>query len=75
MSELRWADLFPAIAGDPRGAPGYLDWTTGVVRINTSYEAWERIKSAKDLEEQKQSAFFCSFCRKGDREVNSMIAG
>jgi len=33
------------------------------------------IKSAEDLQKEKESALFCSFCGKGDREVNSMIAG
>ena len=47
-----------------------------VIRIvEDKADAEPYIKSAKDLEEEKQSAFFCSFCRKGDREVNSMIAG
>jgi len=33
------------------------------------------LKSADDLEKEKESASFCSFCGKGNREVNSMIAG
>jgi ClpX C4-type zinc finger len=47
-----------------------------VIRIvEDKADAEPYIKSAEDLEEEKQSAFFCSFCGKGDREVNSMIAG
>jgi hypothetical protein len=33
------------------------------------------LKSAEDLEKEKASALFCSFCGKGNQEVNSMIAG
>lgn len=33
------------------------------------------LKSAEDLEKEKTSALFCSFCGKGNQEVNSMIAG
>jgi ClpX C4-type zinc finger len=47
-----------------------------VIRVSDEKEETEPyIKSVEDLEEEKQSAFFCSFCGKGDREVNSMIAG
>jgi hypothetical protein len=47
-----------------------------VIRIvEDKADAEPYIKSAEDLEEEKQSAFFCSFCGKGDQEVNSMIAG
>ena len=33
------------------------------------------LKSAEDLEKEKESPLFCSFCGKGNQEVNSMIAG
>src|SRR6266850_8500546 len=47
-----------------------------VIRVSDEKEEAEPyIKSAEDLEKEKESATFCSFCEKGNREVGSMIAG
>jgi hypothetical protein len=47
-----------------------------VIRVSDEKEEAEPyFKSAEDLEKEKESATFCSFCEKGNREVGSMIAG
>jgi hypothetical protein len=45
-----------------------------VIRIIEDNEGIEPyVKSNEDLEKEKESATFCSFCGKGDGEVGSMI--
>lgn len=47
-----------------------------VIRVSDEKEETEPyIKSVEDLEQERESATFCSFCEKGNREVGSMIAG
>ena len=47
-----------------------------VIRIIEDNEGIEPyVKSNKNLEKEKESATFCSFCGKGDGEVGSMITG
>lgn len=47
-----------------------------VIRIIEDNEGIEPyVKSNEDLEKEKESATFCSFCGKGDDEVGSMITG
>jgi hypothetical protein len=47
-----------------------------VIRVSDEKEESEPyIKSVEDLEQERESATFCSFCEKGNREVGSMIAG
>ena len=47
-----------------------------VIRIVEQHEEAEAyVKLADDLEKEKDSTMFCSFCGKGDREIRSMIAG
>ena len=47
-----------------------------VIRIIEDNEGIEPyVKSNEDLEKEKESATFCSFCGKGDCEVGSMITG
>ena len=44
-----------------------------IIEDNEGIEPY--VKSNEDLEKEKESATFCSFCGKGNREVGSMIAG
>ncbi len=47
-----------------------------VIRIVEQKEETDAyVKSAEDLEKEKESGIFCSFCGKGDREIQSMVAG
>jgi hypothetical protein len=47
-----------------------------VIRVSDEKAETEPyIKSVEDLEQKRESATFCSFCEKGNREVGSMIAG
>jgi len=44
-----------------------------IIEDNQGIEPY--VKSNEDLEKEKESATFCSFCGKGDCEVGSMITG
>jgi hypothetical protein len=44
----QWKDFVTAI-GVPKGVAGYLDWTTGLMRINTTHDVWQRIVRTPDL--------------------------
>jgi hypothetical protein len=47
-----------------------------VIRIVEQKEETDAyVKSAEDLEKEKESGIFCSFCGKEDREIHSMVAG
>jgi hypothetical protein len=48
----RWHEFLPAIAV-PKGIAGYLDWSTGILRVNAPYDVWERISTASDLNKLK----------------------
>ena len=67
-----------------RDRNGNISWETDqlavgdeiVIRVSDEKEETEPyIKSVEDLEQERESATFCSFCEKGNREVGSMIAG
>ncbi len=43
-------DLFlPIVAAASRGAAGFLDWTTGLLRLNAASAAWDRVSKSPDL--------------------------
>jgi hypothetical protein len=43
-----WGGFLSSI-GVPRGTAGYLDWTTGLMRVNTPHDTWVRIARTPDL--------------------------
>jgi|GEM_PF-5080158 len=42
-----WKDFLPEI-GAPNGVAGYLDWSTGMLRVNSPYDVWNRISQSED---------------------------
>ena len=40
---------FLTAIGVPRGVAGYLDWTTGLMRVNATHDVWARIARTPDL--------------------------
>jgi hypothetical protein len=49
----RWGEFLPSIAV-PKGVAGYLDWSTGLLRVNATHEVWQRIVASKDLSKLQQ---------------------